>query len=101
MQHAFRIIQNLTVPKSDHPNAIAMQNGRALMVAKARAWLIVLATIELNRKLRFTAVEIKNKPVDRMLAAKPEPAKLLPSQATPKQLLGIRHVLPQRTSSFK
>jgi hypothetical protein len=36
-----------------------------------------------------------------MLATKTKTTKLLSPETAPKQMLGIRHVLPQRTSSFK
>jgi hypothetical protein len=100
-KHAFEVVQNLTIPESDHFNSLSLQTGRAFFVPKACFGFVMLTTIKLNSEFRFTAVKIKDKPLYRMLATKTKTAKLLSPETAPKQMLGIRHVLPQRTSSFK
>jgi hypothetical protein len=61
----------------------ASQQLRTHFVARLCVWFIMLSAIKFYRQLYFTAVEIKNKPLKRMLPSKAVAAKLFAPQAMP------------------
>src|SRR5260221_14717746 len=65
-QNAFRIRENVIVPKADDTPAAAFKPCRALRISGA---LIVLAAIRLDHEVMLRAGEVDDKPADRMLAA--------------------------------
>ena len=83
------------VPEPDDANPLLFQESATPVIAEPDFFIIVLPAIKLNRQLALVAVEIKNVPADRVLAAKFLAGKSTASQYSPQQLFGIGVVAAQ------
>jgi hypothetical protein len=101
LQHTIQILKNLTVPKSDHLDALIVQECGPLIVFCPDFRFIVLPAIQLNDKPRLMTEEIQDKLLKGMLTAKAKTAELFAAQAMPQQLFRIGHVLPQRAGRLQ
>jgi hypothetical protein len=101
LQDTFQILKNLSVPESDHMDAMIVQESRPLVVSSPYIRITVLPTIQLHGKLCLMAEEIQDKLFKGMLAAKAKTAKLFAPQTMPQQLFRVGHVFPQGTGRFE
>jgi hypothetical protein len=80
-----QIVEYLIVPKADDANSSSFKMSCSCIVQFQFFGVCVLTTVNLNRKVRLTAIEVEDVTVDNVLTAEFVTGELTRSQSGPQQ----------------
>lgn len=96
-QDMIQIVEHLIVPKADDANSSSFKMSCSCIVQFQLFSVCVLTTVNLNRKVRLTAIEVEDVTVDNVLTAEFLTGKLTRSQSGSQQSLCWGLIVPEST----
>ncbi len=84
-QHAFQRVEHLVVPESENEYVLGKKNLGAFIVVKTLFVVVMSASVKLNRKSGFMAIEIEDIARNWILATELEAVQPASPQEVPKQ----------------